>query len=279
MTELKPIRPASTLVLCRDGKRGLEIYMLRRSSRSSFMANVMVYPGGALEPGDRVLASTPEVGGKRLLWNDSELRALAIAGIREAYEEAGVLCADFRQAPSTEVLRDARSSLLDGSVGFEEVLRTLGALLRLDDVWYFARWVTPNWETKRFDARFFLVEAPRDQVASSDERETEVGAWLTPQGAIDAYERGELILSPPTWSTLMDLRGCRDVSAARVFAQRALPSPILPHMTEMYASKVVLLPGDEAYPEGLDPRVDTALRAAPSRTRIHIVDGRFRELG
>lgn len=274
--ELKPIRLAATLVVCRDSERGLEVYLLKRSSRAQFMANVMVYPGGGLEPQDEVLSS--EVGGTRGLWSAAPMRALALAALRETFEESGLLCAHFASSPALETLRSVRHQVLEGTTTFAEVLASLEATLSLDSLWYFARWVTPNWETKRYDTYFFITRAPEAQEARSDERETERGAWYTPADAIAAYDRGELILSPPTWATLRDLCGCSCVDEALAFGRSELPSPILPHFTDIgEGEKAVLLPGDALYPENHDPQVDTTPRVVPRRTRIAFTQGRWRD--
>lgn len=278
MTDLKPIRPAATVVVCRDGEKGLELLMLKRSSKSTFMASVMVYPGGALDAADSVVAESPRVRASREVWERDLMKALAIASLRECFEETGLLCASFEQAPSPEMLGDLRAKLLSSEMSFEDVLAQTRAVIDLEDVWYFARWVTPNWETKRYDARFFLVESPRNQLFSFDKREADAGDWYTPQEALDAYQRGEMILSPPTWATLTDLKSCSTVEEAKALARVLKPSPILPHFTDVEGGKAVLLPGDASYPVDLDHQVDTAPRVPPSRTRIGFENNRWVEL-
>lgn len=279
MSELKPIRPAATVVVCRDAARGLELLLLKRSSRSSFMASVMVYPGGALDEEDAAVARSPRVRAGRELWSRDTMAAHAIAALRENFEETGLLCAQLSAQKARTELRPLRTALLDGGISFSEVLDRLDAHVDLDDVWYFSRWVTPNWETKRYDARFFLARAPESQEASFDRRETDAGGWYTPEEAIAAYEEGELVLSPPTWATLTDLRSCPSVEAAQAYARGALPSPILPHFTDVEeGQKAVLLPGDTLYPLDLDWQVDTTPRVVPTRTRIAFVNSRWAEV-
>src|SRR5258706_13266645 len=47
-----PIRPASTVVVLRDGSRGPEVFMVRRHHAIAFMAGAHVFPGGRVDPGD-----------------------------------------------------------------------------------------------------------------------------------------------------------------------------------------------------------------------------------
>ena len=278
MTEFKPIRAAATVVLARDSDEGMEVFLLRRSSKSSFMANVIVYPGGAVDPADFELAQSPLVQASRGLWVNDHSRAHAIAALREAFEESGVLAGEFRQGPSQRDLDELRVALHDGRMSFDAVLGELGAELPLDLLWYFDRWVTPNWESKRYDAWFFLMRAPEAQIARSDEVEVIDGAWMTPRRALERYRERELLLAPPTWATMVDLSRFDTVDEAAIFARDATPSPILPHFSAAPSEGrgMILLPGDAEYPHFDD--VDTSPRATPRRTRIAMRDGLWEEV-
>jgi 8-oxo-dGTP pyrophosphatase MutT (NUDIX family) len=71
---------------------------------------------------------------------------------------------------------------------------------------YFARWVTPSLEPKRFDADFFLWALPPDQTPEVDAKEVFDLRWYTPAAALAEYEAGQLNLPPPTACTLEDLQ-------------------------------------------------------------------------
>jgi 8-oxo-dGTP pyrophosphatase MutT (NUDIX family) len=77
MTEIEPI-PAATVILARDGADGVEVLMLRRSSRGAF-GGMWVFPGGQVE-NDDVDPAAP----------DDELAAACRAAVREAKEEAAL---------------------------------------------------------------------------------------------------------------------------------------------------------------------------------------------
>jgi 8-oxo-dGTP pyrophosphatase MutT (NUDIX family) len=53
-------RPAATLILLRRGgrhrERGVEVLLVRRADRASFMPGVWVFPGGAIDPGEEPAA-------------------------------------------------------------------------------------------------------------------------------------------------------------------------------------------------------------------------------
>jgi len=72
----EPARPAATVIVLRDGERGLETLMLRRNSKIAF-GGMWVFPGGRVDEGDRV--------------EDDELETARRAAAREAHEEAGLV--------------------------------------------------------------------------------------------------------------------------------------------------------------------------------------------
>ncbi len=47
------VRDAATVLLVRDGERGLEVAMLRRRLDSGFVPGAYVFPGGVVDPADR----------------------------------------------------------------------------------------------------------------------------------------------------------------------------------------------------------------------------------
>src|SRR5919201_316527 len=68
-----------------------------------------------------------------------------------------------------------------------------------------SRWITPPEVSIRFDTHFFLAEAPAGQQARADGSECVDLGWFTPQGALDAYARDEILLVFPTIRTLEQL--------------------------------------------------------------------------
>ena len=69
----------------------------------------------------------------------------------------------------------------------------------------FSRWITPAEVKIRFDTRFYLVAAPLDAEPRVDGAECVDIGWYSPRGALEAYERGELLLVFPTIKTLEQL--------------------------------------------------------------------------
>src|SRR5262249_4617488 len=134
-----------------------------------------------------------------------------VAALRELFEEAGVLLARRNGRIITidgdSAVRFARHrhNLLAGTVSFGDLVRSEDLRLALDELNYFAHWVTPEIEIKRFDTRFFIARAPEGQTPVHDEGETIESEWLDPIEAIERSRREEISLPPPTWTTLSTL--------------------------------------------------------------------------
>ena len=80
-----------------------------------------------------------------------------------------------------------------------------GLRLALDALVLFAHWVTPPIDTRQFDTRFFMTRVPPHQTPAHDDTETTHSVWITPAAAIAQSRRGEIVLPPPTWTTLREL--------------------------------------------------------------------------
>ncbi len=259
------IRDAATVLLLR-GERPFEIFMVRRGGSAPFMANAMVFPGGRLDDADCDDALLAHVDCDRpsaatRLGMEDEVRALGllVAGLRETFEEAGLLLASAD--PDSEAMRTARARLNAGETTLAEIAAEHGLSLHTGALAYLARWVTPPVEKRRYDTRFLAALAPDDQVGEHDAIETSASAWITPAAAVAAYEAKEIALAPPTYRILLELRGR---SAEEVMAPRPLPTAIHPQVVHRSEELALALPGDPDY----DPPGD-------ARNRFTLRDGRW----
>src|ERR1700719_5282138 len=100
--------PAATILLLRDGESGLEVFMVRRHHEIEFAAGALVFPGGKASAEDFDPELADRVDGISGL--NGEMRAIAAAAIREAFEEAGVLLA-----------RDETTGQLGGGAGLAKL--------------------------------------------------------------------------------------------------------------------------------------------------------------
>ena len=159
------------MLLVRDGAAGLEVFMVVRHREIEFAGGALVFPGGRVEEADAALAG------------DDPLGAFRIAGIRETFEECGVLLA--REPGAAEMIRRDRllavadrhhAALLRNARSLPEVLAAERLEPATDALAHWAHWVTPASRSKRFDTQFFLAAAPPDQLAVHDGLESvEVG--------------------------------------------------------------------------------------------------------
>jgi 8-oxo-dGTP pyrophosphatase MutT (NUDIX family) len=222
-----PPIPAATVVLVRPAGDDVQVFLLRRHRASSFMSNAFVFPGGKIDPED----GSPET-----------------AAVRELYEEAGVLlCEPPAADPATA--RDARRRLNAGEVSFPQVLALCSRSPAQGGLHWWARWVTPSAEPRRFDATFFVAELPPDQSPSFDDKETVEELWIAPGEAIARQAAGELRLPPPQLRTMFDLRAAGGMPGilAEAARRQAARAPIMPRIAMGEDGIKILLPWDPEY--------------------------------
>jgi 8-oxo-dGTP pyrophosphatase MutT (NUDIX family) len=111
----------------------------------------------------------------------------------------------------------------------------------------FSRWITPAEVTVRFDTRFFLAELPDGQEPKIDGEECVEDGWFTPQGALDAYGRGEIALVFPTIKHLEQLGGFSSVAELLRYAADRRVLPVQPKVWFDGEVARVLLPGEPGY--------------------------------
>jgi 8-oxo-dGTP pyrophosphatase MutT (NUDIX family) len=237
--------PAATLMLLRDGPGGLEVLMMGRHDAAGFAAGAMVFPGGKLDAGDRDLLSVSAGTGAL----DEFARTLRIAAIRETFEECGLLLA--RAAPGGALLSQAAlTALLAANAdakSFPALVTRARLELATDLLVPFAHWITPADRPKRFNTHFFLAPAPGDQVAQHDGHEAVETRWLTPQGAIDAADRGQLKLVMATRMNLMKLARWHTIAAALEAARKSPVVTVEPTVAQTPAGLVFRIPAAADY--------------------------------
>jgi len=145
-------RDAATLVLYRKDGRRIDVLMGERHAKHRFMPNRYVFPGGRVDRTDaRVRAASELASPVRAKLEQaavpSRARALALAAIRETFEETGLLLGAPDPKPGAAVPAAWQEFFAHG---------VAPALDRLD---YVARAVTPPYRPVRFNARFFVADA------------------------------------------------------------------------------------------------------------------------
>ncbi|MCP5131344.1 MAG: NUDIX hydrolase [Pseudomonadales bacterium] len=148
---VKPRDAATLIIVRRDGKLP-RILMGQRAAGHKFMPNKFVFPGGKVDAGDHRLQPPYDLHPavmSRLTRDCSETRAraLALAAIRETYEETGLVLGE----PDTPTLK-TRSPHWRNFLQYD-------VNPRLDRLHLVARAITPPYRNRRYDARFFMADA------------------------------------------------------------------------------------------------------------------------
>jgi 8-oxo-dGTP pyrophosphatase MutT (NUDIX family) len=212
-----PVTPriAATVVLLRCAPTGFEVYAIRRAATMVFASGVYAFPGGSADRGDTSVACT---------------------AARELFEESGVLLA----GPDTSTVvgdvsgpdwEAARQALVSLTLGFAELLQDRRLVLRDDLLVPWSRWITPEFEPRRYDTYFFLARLPEGQHARDVSGEADHTLWVRPGDALARLRAGEISMFPPTFVLLGELTRYSDVDSVLAAAgERDATTPVMPRL-------------------------------------------------
>ncbi|MFE7810603.1 NUDIX hydrolase [Streptomyces sp. NPDC057433] len=236
---LAPVAPkrAATVMLLKDTGDGYVVHMLRRRASMAFAGGAYAYPGGGVDPRDDDL-HVRWAGPPRAWWADrlgvgeTAAQAIVCAAVRETYEEAGVLLAgptpDSVVGDTTGPDWEAdRAALVARETSFAEFLDRRGLVLRSDLLGGWTRWITPEFEPRRYDTWFFVAALPEGQRTRNASTEADRTVWIAPGEAAAAYDRGELLMMPPTIATLRQLTAYTAAAQALEAATARDLTPVL----------------------------------------------------
>jgi 8-oxo-dGTP pyrophosphatase MutT (NUDIX family) len=274
--------PAATVILLRDGAGGPQVFMVRRHEGTAFMAGADVFPGGRVDAGDRAAADDrwcegiDQAAAQLGDLPPAEAVAYHVAAVRETFEEAGILLArdsdgEFARLDGGEVharFTRHRRDVHAGIRSLSEVMEAEDLRLALGSLVPFAHWLTPPIDVRRFDTRFFVTRVPPDQTPAHDNTETTHSTWVTPADAIARCRRGEIVLPPPTWTTLRELEAFTDVTDAVTSARARHIARREPEYLVDGERKLLVLPGD---PLSSEPSAEPSL----GETRFEFANGRW----
>jgi 8-oxo-dGTP pyrophosphatase MutT (NUDIX family) len=256
LTAVVPKR-AATVMLLRDTADGTAVHMLRRRASMAFAGGAYAYPGGGVDPRDdrpvRWAGPSLDVWAGRLGVDDTaSAQAIVCAAVRETFEEAGILLAG--PTPDT-VVGDTtgddweadRQALVDRGLSFADFIDRRGLVLRSDLLGAWARWITPEFEPRRYDTWFFVAALPEGQRARNVSTEAESTVWISPADATDGYDKGELLMMPPTVATLRTLQAFRTSAEALAAAAGQDMTPVLAKARLENGEVVLSWPGHEEF--------------------------------
>ncbi|WP_424833156.1 NUDIX hydrolase [Ruegeria sp.] len=203
-TDKSAIRNAATVIVLRDRFGDPSILMGQRGAAAAFMPNKFVFPGGAVDATDAEIALAtplPDMCFARLSEQAEPglENALAIAAIRELWEETGLILGQPGQwngLPPEDWQSFAAMGFVPSAAALQFVFRAL----------------TPPGRPRRFDARFFLVDAE------------------AVQGDLDDFSRASDELSHLQWIKISEARNfdlpfITEVVLAEIAARATLREP------------------------------------------------------
>lgn len=234
-------RLAATVMLLREGPGGPEVFMMRRAASMAFAARMMVFPGGAVERADGDPAvpwsgMTAESWGAAAGLDAGTARSVLVAAVREVFEECGVLLASSPGGPGGD--RDLRDDVAAGRVSMADALARRDAHLDAAALVAKAHWITPPFETRRFDTWILAAAMPTGQSIAQVSGEADRWAWARPQDVLADAAAGRAFLLPPTLVVLEELAAA--VSVADYLAAPAGLDPVLPELIRRPDGEVVL---------------------------------------
>ncbi|MEU0223071.1 NUDIX hydrolase [Streptomyces sp. NPDC006284] len=267
---LTPVTPkrAATVMLLKDTGAGPAVHMLRRSTSMAFAGGAYAYPGGGVDPrdDDRAIGwagPTRAWWANRLGVDEAAAQAIVCAAVRETYEEAGVLLA----GPTGEaVVGDTtgadweadRAALVARELSFAEFLDRRGLVLRSDLLGAWARWITPEFESRRYDTWFFVAVLPEGQRTRNASTEADRTVWITPAEATAGYDKGELLMMPPTVATLRAVSACGTAAEALASAPGRDMTPVLAEARLAGDEIVLSWPGHDEFTKHVPPTASPA---------------------
>jgi 8-oxo-dGTP pyrophosphatase MutT (NUDIX family) len=229
-----------------DGS-AVDVFMLRRAETMAFAPRMMVFPGGGVDPRDADpdlpwAGPSPARWGRTLVADDATARELVVAAVREVFEECGVLLAG---ADTDSVVGDVsgpqwqaeRAALLSHEVSLAQMLIRRGLVLRSDLLRARAHWITPEFEPKRYDTRFFAALLPAGQIADDQTSEADHADWADPARLLQDYAGGSALMLPPTVVCIEQLAVAR--SAADFLAADVPMAPITPEIVQIGDAMVI----------------------------------------
>jgi 8-oxo-dGTP pyrophosphatase MutT (NUDIX family) len=178
-----------------------------------------VFPGGKLDESDcapETLEICKGISGQIKSFmipekhSDEKPLAYPVAAIRELFEEAGVLLACDSEGNLLnsgddglwQRLKESRDKIHRHEMSMTGMLKGEGIYYALDELIWFAHWITPATSPRRFDTQFFLACLPEGQRASAFSEEISDSEWIDPTEAINKWRKGEIYIIPPTLASL-----------------------------------------------------------------------------
>ena len=256
------LTPAATVLVLRDSEEGMEVLMVKRSKKPPF-ENLYVFPGGKIDEGDYSKDLESYCDGH----NDQEASLTLglnygglsywVACIRECFEEVGILLATKKSGEKLNLEDEDKSKfdkyrkmLINNEINILDVCKEEELILSTSNIAPLSHWITPEFETRRYDTRFFIAYLPEKQIVQHDGMELTKSLWINPNMALKKALDGEMQMILPTTENLkscMEFKSAMDMLDNQKQISNNEIKPILPKFFKDNGNWVVLFPGDEGY--------------------------------
>ena len=236
-----PVEPrdAASVILLREagGIGSAEALLMIRQRSMNFAPGMVAFPGGSVDPSDSLAPveltdSGADEWATALGVDAGTVRLILSAAIRETFEETGVLLATKAGEgvdATTPEWRKRRHSLENHDLVWSALIDETGITLTPETLHPWSCWVTPVGETRRYRTWFFLASVPGDTRVEIESTEAFRSAWIAPDDALAAFERGEIQMLPPQQSILRDLAAeLRNTSLAELQSAPRTPERVEP---------------------------------------------------
>jgi 8-oxo-dGTP pyrophosphatase MutT (NUDIX family) len=257
----KKLLYAATVILVRDGDHGVEVLLQERSSRSKSFGGMFVFPGGKVDLHDAhhryeaTYSGHTDEDASAILAVPRYGLAYWMGGIRECFEEAGILLAydktgnivSFSDMDTKSRFAVHRAALNDGKCSLLEICEREELTLATDRLLYYSHWVTPISQPRRFDTRFFVCQAPPNQEPIIDNHEIVSQCWINPAEAIRRHQDEDFQIFFPTIKNLEGIMQYNDVAALLRGVAAISEFPRILPMRPDVTSVIPLIPGDEGF--------------------------------
>lgn len=232
-----PIGVAATVVLLRDSPEGPEVLLLERPRHRGSFAGAWVFPGGGVDPEDRLPADAA-----------ASFDSAATAAPTNGAVNDRANTADLADSvdPDAAVRAEAVEQLAARRAAVREVREETGLEVSPDALVATALWIPPLSAPKRMRTWFYLTTAPAGAIVLAEDEVIDY-AWLRPEIALERHASAVMILVAPTWVTLHGLQGFESV--AEIVAQ-ATAGGLAHYETRLGAGErgpVLFWAGDVAY--------------------------------
>ena len=132
---------------------------------------------------------------------------------------------------SSPAWQAARRALLSRELSLAQMLIGRGLVLRSDLLRARAHWITPEFEPKRYDTRFFAALLPAGQIPDDQTSEADHADWTDPARLLKDYANGSALMLPPTVVCVEQVAAAPSV--AEFLATEVHMAPITPVLTQI----------------------------------------------